>query len=556
MKIIEVQPSFIWPEPRTLEAHGVYEYVPPLRQLAQESHSLFGVVTSITIKGLEVLMDWLNDNPHLKIYLIVGVYPTCATRREDLLKLLDLMGHMSERLFARLYALEFVTERMANALCFLALKPDSDAVHLATGSSENLGQSQSGDNQPGQMNFVFQADPVLVENFKRYFDWLWVKSAEISKIGVARIPHLILPEGTEEGALLWRKFVDECNGLTETSEADQMVAHVDPVTGDVKLVDGKGIEITPPTEELGLPKLDPLAEKIAQLYKKGALISIDKLSRIPPVDAPLSPDLFGDAAELQMGNVSRKVSMRVSVIDDKTLKEIEKRRNGLRLLLNKFAFGLADGMRWMPASAKMLFESEVKRISDEGQKLISDLLKGDHDAFLKSRRPQLVMDINAMYGQLGRTGQVSEEVITKVVEDLKARLGKLQTASLMPKLSYSTISFSRAENEFSSPWGQAYSLLADIAAFPRKALTDSFFLRGLKISEDDLIEAMNVADDALCRDLRTRSIKERCKVELDLLTRIEKTPLEAKNRCELVWQILAGDSVEAINEALKKKEIK
>jgi hypothetical protein len=67
----------------------------------------------------------------------------------------------------------------------------------------------------------------------------------------------------------------------------------------------------------------------------------------------------------------------------------------------------------------------------------------------------------------------------------------------MPKLSYSVVSFSRTDNAIVSPWGQAFSLLADVAAFPRKALTGSFFLRGLKVPEDDLIEAMNVADDAL-----------------------------------------------------------
>lgn len=98
----------------------------------------------------------------------------------------------------------------------------------------------------------------------------------------------------------------------------------------------------------------------------------------------------------------------------------------------------------------------------------------------------------------------------------------------MPTISYSKISFTSTDNERSSPWGQAFSLLADVAAFPRKALTDSFFFRGLKVSEDDLIEAMNVADDALCRDLRDRSIKERCRQELDMISQIEKEPIEPK----------------------------
>jgi hypothetical protein len=72
--------------------------------------------------------------------------------------------------------------------------------------------------------------------------------------------------------------------------------------------------------------------------------------------------------------------------------------------------------------------------------------------------------------------------------------------------------------------------------------------------EDDLIEAMNVADDALLRNPRARGIKDRCKAELNLLTRIEKTPMGSRVRCELVWRILSEDSIEAIDETLKKKE--
>jgi hypothetical protein len=329
---------------------------------------------------------------------------------------------------------------------------------------------------------------------------------------------------------------------------------VDPDTGDVVIVDDEGNEVTPPTEDGGIKKLDRLAEFVARLYEKGSLVSVDKLSRIPPLDAPLDPTVFGDASELQRGNVTRKVSMRVSIIDEKTLKEIDKRRQGLRTLLTKFTFGLADNMRWMPNTARALFESELKRINEEGQKLISDLLKGGVDAFIKAKRADLVADINAMYAELGRSGQVTEDVIIRVIENLKERLGKAQSANFMPKLSFSVVSFARTDNSMASPWGQAFSMFADVASFPRKALTDSFFFRSLNVREDDLIEAMNVADDALCRDLRNRGIKDRCRNELDLLSRIEKAPLESRDRCELVRRILAGDSIKLIDEELSKKE--
>ncbi|MBN1365903.1 MAG: hypothetical protein JW976_13930 [Syntrophaceae bacterium] len=390
----------------------------------------------------------------------------------------------------------------------------------------------------------------MVEGFKRYFDLLWVNSREVTDKGVALIPDLVLPEGSEEGARLWQAYMNSCDTSTELRE------EVNPDTGDVKIIDQNGNEVTPPTEAGGLKKLDQLAEFVARIYEKGSLVSIDKLSRIPPLDAPLDPRIFGDATELQKGNVTRKVIMRVSIIDEKTLKEIDKRRQGLRTLLTKFTFGLADNMRWMPNKACRLFEIELKRINDEGQKLISDLLKGDIDAFIKNKRPTLIRDINAMYKELGGTSQVGDDIINRVIENLKERLIKVQSASFLPKLSFSRISFTRTDNTMASPWGQAFSLLEDIVTFPRKALTDSFFFRGMSVKEEELIEAMNVADDALSKDISSRGIKDRCKDELDLLARIEKASLDARDRCELVKRILDGDTVGSIDKKLKEKEAK
>lgn len=547
MNTLKPQPPFVWPEPRALEGMSNYEHQPPFGELALGSHSLFGIVSALTARGIDVVDSWLQRNAGLRASLIVMVYPACATREADLARLLDIVGRRSDRLSVHLRPLER-TDRATNALCFLT--PESDAVHVVTGPSEDLGLEAPDD---GHVNFVFRADPALVEGFKRYFDWLWVNSPAISANGVTKIPHLVRPEGTEEGASLWRAYVENCDPQF-VEDAPHGVAHVDPVTGDVTIRAQDGREVPPPTEALGLAKLDPLAERVARTYSKGAMVSIDKLSRIPPLDAPISPSLFGDASEVQRGNVTRQVRMRVSIIDEKTIKNIDRRRHALRDLLTTFSFGLADNMRWMPDTARELFESELKCRNEEGQKLIVELLKGDVDTFISAKRATLVTDINAMYAALGKSGQVTDDVITRVVESLKDRLSKAQSADFMPKLSYSMVGFLRTNNSLVSPWGQAFSLLVDIVAFPRRVLTDGFFLRGLKVSEDDLIEAMNVADDALCRDLRVRGIKDRCKTELDLLARIKEAPMEARDRCEFVWRILSGESIDAIDEALKEKE--
>ena len=302
MNLLKPQPPFVWPEPRARESQGTYEYTPPFGELALAANALFGTVSSLTVRGADVLEAWLEHEPDLKARLIVMVYPTCATRQADLSRLLQIAERASGRLRARICPLERLTDRSTNALCFVAKV--SDTIHVVTGPSENFGLEPT---QDEQVNFVFRADPAMVEAFRRHFDWLWAKSREINAPGATLIPDLSIPEGTAEGSRLWRDYMDG------PAYAAAEVAEVDPNTGDVRLTSADGNDLpTTPTGELGVKRMDPLAERVARIYAMGELVSIDKLSRIPPLDAPLDPSLFGDASELQRGNVTRKVIMRVS----------------------------------------------------------------------------------------------------------------------------------------------------------------------------------------------------------------------------------------------------
>jgi len=283
------------------------------------------------------------------------------------------------------------------------------------------------------------------------------------------------------------------------------------------------------------------------------LVSIDKLSRIPPLDAPVDPRWFNESAEVHHGNVSRKVQMRCSIIDDDVLKAIETRRRAIRDLMNKFTFRLADTMNWMPDSARSLFEAQIKRVNSEGQKLIADLLKGNVEAFVDARRDGLRKDINAMYKALGGHEEVPKDVIDRVVQRLKERLTKAQSGNFMPKLTFSKVSFETAENMWASPWGQAYSLLSEIARFPREALTKPFFLSGMDICEDDLIDAMNAAEDQLAKWRFTRGTKERCKSELALLSRIKESSVDSHMKCDLVVRLLSGETAD-VQQILDEKE--
>lgn len=543
------EPPFVWPEPRILEGLCHYDRDLPICDLAGRSRALFGFLSALTSAGVAELQTWFERNADLKMSLIVQVYPASSTQSTDLERLCQLVRDTAPRLNVHVLPLRRVSDRGPNALGFI--DADSESVHLALGSDENLGLDNENDHR---LNAVFRADSALVEGFRRSFDYWWAKTTDVTSPGAVAIPELVLPEGTAEAAQQWGAYVDRCLSQASVDVATDQNARVDAQTGEVTLVSATAGPIASPTETLGLPKPDALADRVARLYSKGLLVSIDKLTRIPPLDAPLDPRIFGDPSEMQRGNVTRKVSMRVSVIDDKTLKDIDRRRQGLRTLLAKFTFGLADNMRWMPLAARPLFEIELNRLNDEGQKLIADLLKGDVKAFVQGKLEGLVADLNAMHRELGRPGKVTDSVIQQVVQNLVERLTRARGANFMPSLSYSAIGFVGTSRNLVSPWGQALSLLMHVARFPREALTDRFFFNGLKIGEDDLIDAMNVADDALCRDLRARGIKDRCRFELDLLVRIEKAAVDARERCELTTRLLDGNTADEIEAALKQKD--
>lgn len=542
MTMLAPEPPFLWPEVRVLTGLTAYAEQPPFRRLAMNAHVLFGIVPALTARGVEVIRSWLLDNGALKVRIIVVAYPTCPTRQPDLMELARLSEAERGRLSARIYALPEVADRTMSVLCFFRDDGGHGLAHMVAGSTENLGVDVPA---PWHVNLAFEADRTLLEAFRRQFDWLWFEACDITAIGATQIPHLVLPRGSEEAARQWqayrRRLRQEASDASDDGQA-RIVVQVERASGEVSLYDRQGAPLPSPTDELGVPELDPLAERIARLYRKGRLVTVDKLSRIPPLDAPLKPEILGEPPELEIGAVRRRVSLRVSIIDESILKEIEKRRQGLRALLTKFTFGLADGTRWMPDAACGLFEAEIRRLDEEGRKLISDLLKGDAKGFVAKRMEKLKDNLNALYQWLGRQGKISDAVLEKVASALEQRLEKAQLQRFMPTLSFSRISFmGGGEGEgFASPWGQAYSLLSDILRYPRAALTDAYFFRGLTVPRDDLLEAMNVADDHILRLPRPREIFDTCRQELQLLSQIESDVSDPRRRCELACMILDG----------------
>ena len=121
---------------------------------------------------------------------------------------------------------------------------------------------------------------------------------------------------------------------------------------------------------------------------------------------------------------------------------------------------------------------------------------------------------------------------------------------LIPKVSYSPIAFNTAhDTEWSSPWGPAFSLLKGIAEFPRHAMTDRFFWRGIHVQEDALVHAMNVADDAIVTEYGGRKAMQCAERQLQSIKRLDESGADARMKCGAPWA-LTGTGDEAALLAL------
>lgn len=503
-------PPFLWfgPDPDE-EPRNPLDI--PVWVLGQEAAGISGIVAAPRSCALDMIEDWLDPRgrgsaPNAR--LVIAVYPTCGTEETDIDRLREIARRFASTAQIRLQVFRRVTDRPMTVLCFVSR--DSQEVAMALGPLSDLGLSPDQDDLIG---VAFRPDARVAWTYGNYFDGVWAQSRDVLEAEPAALPSLCLPPGTAEAAERWATFQEAWSPRSaETTGASPSVA-----TGLV---------------------IDELSSWVQEIYGLGDMVTIDKSSRVRPLDAPLDPAWFGDVAATQRGTVTRKVSLRASVFDEDTLKTIEKYRQALPDLLKWFSFGLADGTRWMPRSARRLFESEVKKVSEAGKSLIGKLLKGDVREFLEDRKSKLAADLRAMFRD--RNAEMPSFVLEQVLNRLQERLTKGQSANFLPVISYSSVGFSSYTNEWTNPWGQAWALLSDMVAFPRRVMTDHFFVRGLTIPESDLLPAMDVLDEGLAFEAATAARRETWQEEVRLIAEVEKSPLSPRERCELIHDFLAS----------------
>ncbi|MFG6449540.1 hypothetical protein ACG0Z6_15040 [Roseateles sp. BYS180W] len=173
---------------------------------------------------------------------------------------------------------------------------------------------------------------------------------------------------------------------------------------------------------------------------------------------------------------------------------------------------------------------------------------GDNiESFLESQRTRIRADAQLMYAAYHPGSLIPEAAVSSIMQELQARLEKTQSAKIVPRVGYSAIAFNPNQaTEWSSPWGQPLSLLKGMAEFPRRALSDRFFLQGLHGDIDTLLVAMDVAGDDLVRTMDDRKTRQRAETELQLVRQLESAPGDAKDKCAALWALITTGRDEAL----------
>ncbi|BBA70620.1 hypothetical protein [Geobacter sulfurreducens] len=535
---------FVWPDTIELTGQAQESCLVPYHFLTPDTSSIFGVVSGIDSEGALWLEHISNENPELHIKLVLALYGACATQTEDLERLFTLQQRYSGRVEFKIFAtqLSYLAGTPSNILCFISR--ESLNTSIAIGPTANFGITEA---LEAQANLVFKADAPTVDSWRKWFELLWLKSSPLSE-STAQIPHLVPARGTDEAEEMWRQYEVECQLAFKNALRSDIRIEVDPETGEVTAIDENGEEVEMPTKSLGVPRLDKVADRVSRLYGKGAMVTIDKGSRIPPLDAPIRAEWFGIKSSRQIGAVTREVKYRISVLDEKLLKDLENRRKSIRQIINAFSYPLAESVCWMPDSARKVMELELERVNKEGNELIGGVIGNDAEKFVKSQISRIIDDANKMYKDFNPNGELGKEVIDEIVSDLTERLQKAMNGRFLPQISYTEVSFSpNKDSETSSCWVQALSLMEAISRFPRELAVDPFKMRGIRINESEYAKVMDVCDDSI---YQRRPYKDIINEELDFIKNILKEGFTAREKCELLLDIIDGKSKDDINHKI------
>lgn len=557
---------FLWPDIRSFELGSGYANVPPFEHILRNADGVMAFVPDLKESGIDLLETWLENSKSLQISLIVLLYPACATKQVDLIKLDQLLEKYADRLEIRLHFLKFI-ENIPLQMVMASNKNDN-TYSLIYGPSSNFGLVDEW--RADRINVVAHMESSLIEAFRRWFDWMWFRKSFVFRKELANIPHLVRPKGTEEARQMWSDYVHKCE-----SEIESGYLSIDKSTGDVTLLPGEEMirdkspeEIQKIFEDLnnllpstksGFTRIDPISDEIVRLFRKGMQATINTKTRVKPLNTPISPRLFGDESLKTIGRISIKTSYSISIFSESETKKVESLRKSTRDLLNIFSFGISDGLRWVPLAAKELLKKEIDHRNTEAKKLLCAAIKSDSENFnveeyIEKHDKILRKNVEEIFSKMYSGKMPDEYQFAIVKKEIASRINMALKNDLLPNISYNNILFDAPMSNSQSGWESAYTLLLDIAKYPRKIIADGqYFKRNFKVIDvEEVKKVMNVLDDKFYIECKKWEdyiwAKE---TELPNFVAIEESDVSIYKKCLSLWNLMKTNDWDAAYKILE-----
>lgn len=525
---------FLWPDSRILAGVAAYSEMPPFASFVEGADLLSGVLVDVTDGTIRWLDGLLHRHPAMRVRLVIAVSQACPTREGDLRALLMLReSHATPEgspLEIRLLAMSgFYGENCRHSV----LPPTTLQAHDAT-SGETLtcigsvGDAGHGPVLTGSLNLVFRSEPALRNAWRKWFQYLLCIAAPLNE-ETCRIPHLIPPEGSEEAALAWAEFIENCE---QEGNEGSPAPTVDPETGEVT-ADTEG---NPPDPwDNGDTAVEELTAIFHAIYEEGALVTVDEGTRIKPFKIPVKAALLGQQSQRSVGNLTQTQAFSLSVLDALDEKELEKCRK-ITDTLELLSLPLSKGNRFLPKAAKELLEREIEARNTRAKAALKKALGGDDvDKFIEKRLTSIKKDLDQMYGELGQGDAVPADKLKTVLDDIKTRLTSALNDRITPSVVYNRIAApALAASDPPESWSQPLSLLEHAASLVRKSLTDSYFPRSFSktsFSEQECLKACNLFSDHLLGSQDRMKAQDE-EEKMDSILSSEAPP---KIKCEQLW---------------------
>jgi len=544
-------PPFIWPSAGGHEHHKCAS----IFQLAlKDATTILGMASAVDCRGVKWLQEFLDQSSDPQVLVVLAVFGGCPTRSDDLSQLLDLQDR-TEHGRIQFRVLPMAGGPGAPANCVAAVPADGAPPVFLFGPTPNFG-SDSADRT--QVNICFDADPTLFDQWRQWFDLIWLQAAPLNE-ATTDIPALVSATGTAAAAAQWQTYCDLCTQFVDRRDGGRPAN--DSETREVFFGQEDDGKVDPtPTEIAKLPTLDALQERVTRLFRAGQQVTIAYSSAVRPLEVPVNPRLLSQEAQIRDGTVVQRQSFSISAFSDKELKRINAYRQASRTIVEKLALPLARGVYWLPHWAAEIFEREWQATNEEATKTLGQLVGGDADSFVEGKLKSIMRDLIKVYRRLGGKGEVSRSALIEVSDDLKRRIDHALEGQLVAPVTFSEIQFlPHAKSDGQDPWAQAEKLVLALARFPRKVIAHpKRSLSGLITPESEILEAMNVANvaaDAILKDQKSRLRSEkRARSEERVLDRISDADITSRDRCEAGLMLVDGRSLSDIDSFILEKE--